>query len=340
MHRHVGHHVHRGRQRRPAGEGGGGRLAAVRDDRAPGECDRRDPGPRDRRARRAGHHRSASPRLPPRPTTRTWSATRSPPGPRPASGWTGTRKAAWRGGSPPRCSSRRPSSPGRPERTPRKCEKALQRTLQAGSRARHPQTGRPLFAFRLHQFLSKGDTAYVTLEDESSRHITRDYQVEQPGSDGKVLLPLAFCRECGQEYLVVWRRHRDGEFRYTARRDASVSARRRRRRIPLPLQRHAVAAGPGYRDRRAPPARLLAGGLRPHRAGRGQADGPQVPSGPGDRRRGRPGEARLRRNRGGVPARRRSGSACAAASPTSRSAAGTSPSWRPWTRRAARPRPR
>jgi serine/threonine protein kinase/superfamily II DNA/RNA helicase/very-short-patch-repair endonuclease len=105
-----------------------------------------------------------------------------------------------------------------------KCEKALQRTLQAGSRARHPHTGRPLFAFRLHQFLSKGDTVYVTLEDESSRHITRDYQVEQPGSGGKVLLPLAFCRECGQEYLVVWRRYRDGEFRYTARRDASVSA--------------------------------------------------------------------------------------------------------------------
>ena len=78
---------------------------------------------------------------------------------------------------------------------------------------------------------------------------------------------------------------------------------RRRRRIPLPLQRHAVAAGPGYRDRRAPPARLLAGGLRPHRAGRGAADGPQVPSGPGDRRRGRPREARDRRNRGGVPAR-------------------------------------
>jgi len=92
-----------------------------------------------------------------------------------------------------------------------KCEKALQRTLRAGSQAKHPQTSRPLFAFRLHQFLSKGDTLYVTLEDESSRHITRDYQLEQPGSDGKVLLPLAFCRECGQEYLVVWRRHRDGE---------------------------------------------------------------------------------------------------------------------------------
>jgi serine/threonine protein kinase/superfamily II DNA/RNA helicase/very-short-patch-repair endonuclease len=104
-----------------------------------------------------------------------------------------------------------------------KCEKALQRTLQAGSRAKHPQTGRPLFAFRLHQFLSKGDTVYVTLEDESSRHITRDYQVEQPGSDGKVLLPLAFCRECGQEYLVVWRSHNGSGTRYRARRDAIVA---------------------------------------------------------------------------------------------------------------------
>lgn len=82
------------------------------------------------------------------------------------------------------------------------CEKALERTLRAGSRARHP-TGRPLFAFRLHQFLSKGDTVYVTLEDENTRHVTRAYQVEQPGTGGHILLPLAFCRECGQEYLVV-----------------------------------------------------------------------------------------------------------------------------------------
>ena len=32
----------------------------------------------------------------------------------------------------------------------------------------------------------------------------------QPESGGKILLPLAFCRECGQEYLVVWRRQRNG----------------------------------------------------------------------------------------------------------------------------------
>jgi hypothetical protein len=104
------------------------------------------------------------------------------------------------------------------------CEKALQRTLQAGSRARDPRSGRPLFAFRLHQFLSKGDTVYVTLEGENTRHITRDYQVEQPGSGGKVLLPLAFCRECGQEYLVTWRRDRSGAVDYLARRDATVAA--------------------------------------------------------------------------------------------------------------------
>jgi serine/threonine protein kinase/superfamily II DNA/RNA helicase/very-short-patch-repair endonuclease len=103
------------------------------------------------------------------------------------------------------------------------CEKTLQRTLQAGSRARHPVTDRPLFAFRLHQFLSKGDTVYVTIEDESSRHITRDYQVEQPSSGGKLLMPLAFCRECGQEYLSVWRRDKDGTVKYAARRNASMS---------------------------------------------------------------------------------------------------------------------
>jgi len=103
------------------------------------------------------------------------------------------------------------------------CEKALERTLRSGTHAHHPDTGRPLFAFRLHQFLSKGDTAYVTVEDENTRHITRDYQVEQPGSGGKILLPLAFCRECGQEYLVVWRRQQAGGVHYLARRDATAA---------------------------------------------------------------------------------------------------------------------
>ena len=43
------------------------------------------------------------------------------------------------------------------------CEHALRDTLLAGSRARDDE-GRALFAFKLHQFIGKGDTAYVTLE--------------------------------------------------------------------------------------------------------------------------------------------------------------------------------
>ncbi|MCQ4082154.1 protein kinase [Streptomyces sp. RB6PN25] len=103
------------------------------------------------------------------------------------------------------------------------CADAIRATLEAGSQALHPVTERPLFAFRLHQFLSKGDTVYVTLEDKLSRHLTRSYQLEQPGSDGKLLMPLAFCRECGQEYLTVWRNEKDGEVRYEARRDTSAT---------------------------------------------------------------------------------------------------------------------
>ncbi|MCX4390537.1 protein kinase [Micromonospora peucetia] len=99
------------------------------------------------------------------------------------------------------------------------CGRSIRRTLKAGSEARHPVTERPLFAFRLHQFLSKGDTVYVTLEDALTRHLTRDYQLVLPGSDGKILLPLAFCRECGQEYLTVSRTERDGDVVYEPRRD-------------------------------------------------------------------------------------------------------------------------
>ncbi len=100
---------------------------------------------------------------------------------------------------------------------------AIRTTLEAGAQAKHPVTERPLFAFRLHQFLSKGDTVYTTLEDPLTRPLTRTYQLEQPDSDGKPLFPLAFCRECGQEYLTVWRTEDGGAFRYEPRRDTSAS---------------------------------------------------------------------------------------------------------------------
>jgi hypothetical protein len=108
-------------------------------------------------------------------------------------------------------------------RTVDECERAIRATLLAGSTAVHPVTGRPLFAFRLHQFLSKGDTVYVSIEDEASRHITSQYQVAVPDRPDHLLMPLAFCRECGQEYLVVARSTVGTEVLYRPRRDRDAS---------------------------------------------------------------------------------------------------------------------
>ncbi len=85
------------------------------------------------------------------------------------------------------------------------CATAIRATLLAGSRTRDELAGRPLFAFRLHQFLSKGGTVYSTLEPVASRSIETTFQVVLPGQPERRLYPLAFCRECGQEYLIARR---------------------------------------------------------------------------------------------------------------------------------------
>jgi hypothetical protein len=85
------------------------------------------------------------------------------------------------------------------------CANAIRATLLAGSRALDPRTRRPLFAFRLHQFLSKGGTVFTTLEPENTRPIESDYQMVLPGVPERPLFPLVFCRECGQEYLMARR---------------------------------------------------------------------------------------------------------------------------------------
>ena len=87
-----------------------------------------------------------------------------------------------------------------------RCQKAIQTMLMTGYDARHPDTRFPIFAFRLHQFISRGDTVYASLEPPEQRHITTNAQRFVPnGKRDKVLLPVAFCRECGQEYYVVSR---------------------------------------------------------------------------------------------------------------------------------------
>lgn len=104
-----------------------------------------------------------------------------------------------------------------------RCVEALRLVLKEGSRVLQPELERPVFAFRLHQFLSKGDTVYVSLEPESTRHITGAYQVAVPDHPDKALLPLGFCRECGQEYLVVAKTVREGRSTFVSRRDVDAS---------------------------------------------------------------------------------------------------------------------
>ena len=83
-----------------------------------------------------------------------------------------------------------------------RCIVAIQQALLAGYECEpHPETGAAPFAFRLHQFISKGDTMYASLETKP--HLTLQRQQYVPGDRDRVLLPLVFCRECGQEYYCV-----------------------------------------------------------------------------------------------------------------------------------------
>ncbi len=85
-----------------------------------------------------------------------------------------------------------------------RCGNAIRATLLAGSRVK-TGSGRSFFAFRLHQFLSKGGSVYATAEPVSTRAIETVFQLVLPGESERRLYPLAFCRECGQDYLMVHR---------------------------------------------------------------------------------------------------------------------------------------
>lgn len=84
------------------------------------------------------------------------------------------------------------------------CAVVIQKWLLAGYQCEpNPDTGFAPFAFRLHQFISPGDAVYTTIEQEDKRYITLQGQRFVPGERDKVLFPLCFCRECGQEYYTV-----------------------------------------------------------------------------------------------------------------------------------------
>ena len=83
------------------------------------------------------------------------------------------------------------------------CAGAIAQTLLWGYDTINKYTGMPSFAFRLHQFFSRGDTVYTSIETEAERYITIYGQRYVPGDRTRELLPLVFCRECGQEYYVA-----------------------------------------------------------------------------------------------------------------------------------------
>lgn len=83
------------------------------------------------------------------------------------------------------------------------CETRIKEQLLTGAQVRDPETGFPVFAFRLHQFISRGETVYASLETAGERHVTLHPQKFVPGDRSRLLVPLVFCRECGQEYYTV-----------------------------------------------------------------------------------------------------------------------------------------
>lgn len=87
------------------------------------------------------------------------------------------------------------------------CEDKIRDYLHKGSTLRRADKS-PVFAVRLHQFISKGDSVYATFESLNNRHLTLSGQrfVETENNNDRVLAPLVFCRVCGQEYYRVSRK--------------------------------------------------------------------------------------------------------------------------------------
>jgi superfamily II DNA/RNA helicase len=85
------------------------------------------------------------------------------------------------------------------------CNAALRAVLDGGNAAEQ-RLGEPVFAFRLHQFLSSGGSVYATLEAPDVRSFSSEgpfYAPREAGrAENRVMYPLAFCRECGQEHYL------------------------------------------------------------------------------------------------------------------------------------------
>lgn len=87
---------------------------------------------------------------------------------------------------------------------PEQCDRVLRAFLTRGSQLRRSTSSRfPIFAFRLHQFFTRGDTVWSTVEPEDIRHLEMAKLGSKPGEPEKPLFPLVFCRQCGAAYYRV-----------------------------------------------------------------------------------------------------------------------------------------
>ena len=106
------------------------------------------------------------------------------------------------------------------ESDPERCAAALRRWLLRGSSLYRSDSSRfSIFAFRLHQFLTRGDTVWASLEPEADRHLEIAKKAAKPGEPDKPLFPLVFCRRCGTAYYRVWVVADDNDSRLLPRED-------------------------------------------------------------------------------------------------------------------------
>tara|TARA_R110002167_G_scaffold51814_6_gene149943 strand:- start:791 stop:6001 length:5211 start_codon:yes stop_codon:yes gene_type:complete len=90
------------------------------------------------------------------------------------------------------------------------CESTLRDFLLAAYQCKDNQ-GKPLFAFRLHQFISGANNIFSTLAPEGERQFDLSGQQYLPGNRNQKFFSLYFCRQCGQEYYPVWNEYDDGQ---------------------------------------------------------------------------------------------------------------------------------
>lgn len=82
------------------------------------------------------------------------------------------------------------------------CNERLRELLARGGELRREDGGRA-FAFKLHQFIGQGRALFATLEAAESRDFSLEGQVQASG--GRLLVPIKFCRQCGQDFYHVLR---------------------------------------------------------------------------------------------------------------------------------------